>query len=245
MSDRGKTAARRPLQIKRLFLAAILMIAWSQGASADSDRVVRSPLDALASTAAIVEGRVASHTLTYDRLAGPRTIATLDDVRTQFGSYGDRTLELAMLGGRITDSQWLFIPELPRLADDTRYLIFLTSSAWFYSPVVADYVFRLEPGPRGSDVLITPEGHAVVGLSAEGIEISPDPVVETRFDFLTPYARPRLLSTDPSLLANALSKEAFLAVLQDLMRTVPLRGEFRTAPAGDRVWNQIATDEDR
>jgi len=228
-----------------LFLAAILMVSWSRGAAADTDRDLNSPLDALASTAAIVEGSVSSHEMTYDRAAGPRTIATLSDIRTQFGRYEDRTLQLAILGGRVSESRWLFIPELPRLADDTRYLIFLTSSAWFYSPVVGDYVFRLEPGPRGSDVLITPEGHAVVGLSAEGLEISDDPVVETRFDFLTPYAKPRLLDSDPSLLANAMSKEAFLAVLQDLMRTMPLRGEFRNTPAGDRVWNQIAVDEDR
>jgi len=228
-----------------LFLAAILMVSWSQRAAADSDRDVNSPLDALASTAAVVEGRVASHSMTYDRAAGPRTIAALDDVRTQFGRYDDSTLQLAILGGRVSEGRWLFIPELPRLADDTRYLIFLTSSAWFYSPVVGDYIFRLEPGPRGSDVLITPEGHAVVGLSAEGLEISDEPVVETQLDFLTPYARPRLLDTDPSLLANAMSKEAFLAVLQDLMRTVPLRGEFTTSPAGDRVWNEIPTEEER
>ena len=232
-------------RIKGLFLAAIVMVSWSRGAAADSDRVVNSPLDALASTAAIVEGNVVSHTMTYDAQAGPRTVATLYDIRTQLGRYDDRTLDVAILGGRISEGKWLFIPELPRLADDTRYLIFLTHSAWFYSPVVDDYIFRLEPGPRGSDVLLTPEGHAVVGLTAEGIEISPDPVVETQFDFLRPYAQPRLLDSDPSLLASAMSKEAFLAVVQDLMRTAPLQGEFRNSPAGDRVWNQIATDEDR
>lgn len=245
MRYQEKIAGRRQLRVKGLFLAAALMISWSRGAAADADRVVNSPLDALAGTAAIVEGSVTSHAMAYDPAAGPRTTTTLDDIRTQFGRYDDRTLQVAILGGRVADSRWLFIPELPRLTDDTRYLIFLTSSAWFYSPVVTDYIFRLEPGPRGSDVLITPEGHAVVGLSAEGIEISPDPVVETRFDFLTPYAKPRLLDSDPSLLANAMSKEAFLAAVQDLMRTVPLQGEFRSAPAGDRVWNQIATDEDR
>jgi hypothetical protein len=238
-------AARRELRIKGLFLAAILLVSWSRGAAADSDRVINSPLDALAGTAAIIEGNVVSHSMTYDSAAGPRTVATLYDIRTQFGRYDDRTLDVAILGGRVSEGRWLFIPELPRLTDDTRYLIFLTNDAWFYSPVVDDYIFRLEPGPRGSDVLITLEGHAVVGLSAEGIEISPDPVVETRFDFLTPYAKPRLLDSDPSLLASAMSKEAFLAAIEDLMRTVPLQGEFRSTPAGDRIWNQIAIDEER
>jgi hypothetical protein len=234
----GKTAACRERLIKGLFLTAALMASWSRDAAAES-----SPLDALRNTAAIVEGRVASHAYTYDPVAGPRTVATVEDVTTRFGRYGERTLEVATLGGPISTSRWLFIPELPRLADDTRYLIFLTNWAWFYSPVMDDYIFRLEPGLRGSDVLITPEGHAVVGLSAEGIDLSSDPVVETTFDFLTPFARPRVL--DPALLANAMSKEAFLAVLEDLMRTVPLQGEFRSTPAGDRVWNEIPTAEER
>lgn len=242
MRYQEKAATSRKPWVHGLLLAALLAVLGSRSAMAGG---IHSPLDALAGTAAVVEGRVAAHSMTYDRVAGPRTIAELEDVRTHFGRYDDSRLQLATLGGRVTEGRWLFIPELPRLTDDTRYVIFLTSSAWFYSPVEADYIFRLEPGPRGSDVLITPEGHAVVGLSAEGIEISPEPVVETQLDFLTPYARTRLVDSDPSLLADAMSKEAFLAAVQDMTRTVPLRGEFPTSPAGDRVWNETATSEDR
>jgi hypothetical protein len=237
MRYQEKASARRGL-----LLLAILALAWRGTATADTAGAVDSPLDALASTAAVIEGRVTAIASTYDRVAGPRTIATLADVRAHLGSYDGRTLDVAMLGGRITDEKWLFIPELPRLTQDTRYVVFLTNAEWFYSPVVEEYVFQLETGPRGSDVLIAPTGHAVVGLSAEGLAFSSDPVVDTQLDFLRPYAKPRLLA--PSLLANAMSKEAFLAAVADLSRTVPLRGELRTSPAGDRVWDEMLTEEE-
>lgn len=242
MRSRKMISEHRRSRIGRLLLGAALAVASGGVATADTLGPVDTPLDALANTAAVVEGSVTAHAYTYDDAAGPRTVATLSDVTTHFGRYGDRTLQLAMLGGRISDSRWLFVPELPLLTEDTRYLLFLTNAAWFYSPVVGDYVFRLEPGPRGSDVLIDPSGHAVVGLTAEGLELSEEPVVSTDLDFLTPHAKPRLL--DPAPLAAAMSKEAFLAALQELMRTVPPQGELRRSPAGDRVWNELTVERE-
>jgi hypothetical protein len=225
----------KALVCRGLLLLAILALSWSGIATA-------GPLDTLARTAAVVEGRVTAITSTYDRAAGPRTTATLSDVRSHFGRYDGRTLDVAMLGGRITDGKWLFIPELPRFTEDTRYLAFLTNTEWFYCPVVQDYVFQLETGPRGTDVLIDPTGNAVVGLSAEGLELSSEPVVDTQLDFLRPYAKPRVL--DPALLANALSKEDFLAAVAVLSRTVPIQGEFRSFPARGRVWDQLSVEEE-
>lgn len=238
----GRTSIHRNQGLGVLLLGALLTLSGSQTAAADTLRAVETPLDALASTAAIVEGRVASHTATFDDQAGPRTIAHLIDLTPHFGIYQDRTLPLASLGGRITDDRWMFIPELPRLTDDTRYLVFLTNSDWFFSPVVENYLFRLEPGPRGGEVLIAPSGHAVVGLTAEGVEFTEEPVVDTQIDFLRPYARPAVL--DPAQLAGALSKEAFLAGIRELLRTAPLQGTFRPAPAADRVWNRTVTTEE-
>lgn len=238
----GRTPASRRCRLGALLLGAVLTLSWSQGAAADTLRAVETPRDALASTAAIVEGRVVSHTATYDDQAGPRTIANLIDLTPHFGSYQERTLPLATLGGRVTDGRWLFIPELPRLTDDTRYLVFLTNADWFFSPVVADYLFRLEPGPRGGDVLIAPSGHAVTGLSAEGLEFTDEPVMDMHLDFLRPHAKPRVL--DPALLAGALSREDFLAGVRDLLRTAPLQGAFRPTPAPGRVWNRTTASEE-
>ena len=146
-----------------------LLLSASSGVFADSIRAVETPLDALANTAAIVEGTVRENTYTFDPVAGPRTVATFADVTVDFGVYGDRTLQLATLGGPISDTQELFIPELPQVTDGTRYLVFLTNVDWFFSPIVENYVFRLETDPRrGVDVLIAPSGRAIVALSADG-----------------------------------------------------------------------------
>jgi len=244
MRYQKKTSALRRLRFGRLLLAAALMVSWSRGAAADTLRGVDSTREALASTAAIVEGNVTQIAYTFDRDAGPRTVVTLKDLRAHFGRYADSTLELATLGGPVDERKWLYIPELPELTEDTRYLVFLTNVDWFFNPVVAEYVFRLEPGPRGNDVLIDPSGHAVLGVSAEGLELTDEPVVDTQIEFLRPNAKHRLLDGASALLAEAMSKEDFLAAIRDLLRDAPLQGEFRTSPARDRVWNQVPTAEE-
>ncbi len=244
MIDRKKASARRRLPFGRLLLAATLMVSWSRGATADTLDAVESTRDALANTAAVVEGRVTQHTYTYDRDAGPRTVATLKDLRAHFGRYDGSTLELATLGGPVDERRWLYIPELPELTDDTRYLVFLTNVDWFFNPVVAEYVFRLEPGPRGTDVLIDPSGHAVLGVSAEGLQLTDEPVADTQVDFLRPTAKLPLLDGASALLADAMSKEDFLAAIRDLLRDAPLQGEFRSSPARDRVWDRIPAAEE-
>jgi hypothetical protein len=227
----------------RWLLAGILIAAWSRGAVADTLRGAETPLEALANTAAIVEGSVRGIGYTFDAAAGPRTVATLVEVTTDFGRFGDRTIDVATLGGPIDERHALFIPELPRLTEDTRYLIFLNNVDWFFTPIVGHYLFRIEPGPRG-DVLIAPSGQAVMGLSAEaGLVLSEDPVLDTQLDFARPHDKPRLLEGANAVLANALSKENFLIAVRDLLRAVPLQGELRSSPSRERVWNRLPVEE--
>lgn len=237
MFDQEKVAIRRRFQ--RFLLAAFLAMPSSQAVKADTIQSIDSPLDALASTAAVVEGYVTAESYTFHTAAGPRNVATLTDVTTHLGRYGDSTLQVATLGGPVPGDRWLFVPELPRLTEDTHYLVFLANSSWFFTPVVENYVFRIELNGRGTEVLISPTGHAVVGVSAAGLELSADPVLDTQIDFLTPNARLRVIDSAP--LANAMSKANFLAAIRDLARTVPLQGDFRTSPASDRVWDRIET----
>jgi hypothetical protein len=243
MRLQNNASARRRLQIRGLLLTAALVVAGNRGAMADTARGVATPLDALAGTAAIVEGSVKGFTYTFDSAAGPRTVATLSDVVTDFGSYRGSSLDVATLGGPINEKQGLFIPELPRLTEETRYLIFLNNIDWFFSPVVESYIFRIEPGPRGNEVLIAPSGHAVVRLSEAGIELTPDPVVDTHLDFLTPTAKLKLLDTASEQLATAMSKDDFLATVGRLLAAAPLQGEFSPTPDRTRVWNKINTEE--
>lgn len=243
MSYPEEVPARRRLRFKGLLLTLILAASWSRSAAADTVRGVETPLDALANTAAIVEGTVRCVAYTMDEQAGPRTVAALTEVRTAFGRYDGSSLDLATLGGPVSAERKLFIPELPRLTEETRYLAFLTNVDWFFSPVVENYLFRLETGPRGTEILIAPSGQAVMGLSAEeGLELSEDPVVDTQLDFARPHVKLRLLEEAYPLLAEAMSKEDFLAAVRDLLRTVPLQGEFRSSPSRDRIWNRLSTE---
>lgn len=234
---------RYQLPFKGLLLAATLTVSSNPAAFADSIRAVETPRDALASTAAIVEGAVRENTYTFDRMAGPRTVAPLVDVTVDFGRYGDRTVELATLGGPFSEKQELFIPELPQLTDETRYLVFLTNVDWFFSPVVENYVFRLEIDPRrGTEVLIAPSGHVVTGLTEAGLEFSEEPAVDTQIDFSRPHAQLPLLEGAPALLASGMSKTDFLVAVRGLLSGTSLQGELSSTPARDRVWNQITTE---
>jgi hypothetical protein len=227
---------------KTLLLAAALLVAGSRGVKADTLRGVQNPLDALASTAAVVEGTVAERvSYTYDEMAGPRTVATLVDVRPIFGRYDGRDLAVPTLGGPINEKKQLFVPELPRLTEGTRYLVFLTNIDWFFSPVVDSYAFRVETNERGVDVLIAQSGHVVLGLTKDELILSPDPVVDTQIDFARPTAQLRLLEGASDILAGAMSKDDFLAAVRELASAVPIQGDYRTAPARDRVWNQLTT----
>jgi hypothetical protein len=222
MRYQEETSARRRPLCSLLLLAAILVVSSSTAATADTINAIGTPLDALASTAAIVEGTVKENAYTFDEKAGP--------------------LPLATLGGPINEKQGLFIPELPLLTDDTRYLVFLTNVSWFFSPVVEHYVFRLEPDANGNEFLISPSGHVVLGLSESGLQFSDDPVIDPQVDLGKPTDRNPLL--DPALLTGALSKDRFLALVGRFVKTVPLQGAFIGSPATDRVWNQIVTGDD-
>jgi hypothetical protein len=240
MRYQEKVARLRP-QFIGLLLTAILVVSSSTGATADTIKAIGTPLDALAGTAAIVEGTVTANTNTFDKNAGPRRVATLSDVTVDFGRFDDKTLSLATLGGPINDTQGLFIPELPILTDDTRYIVFLTNATWFFSPVVENYAFRLETDANGNEVLITPSGYLVVGLTPDGLQLSDNPVVETQVDLGKPTAKLPLL--DGAVLTGAMPKTTFLAVVGRLLSAAPLQGVFATSPDPSRVWNQIATSQ--
>jgi hypothetical protein len=243
MRYQTKITARLRPQLGGFLLIAVLMAFTSATAFADSVRAVQTPLDALASTAAIVEGTVTDNSTTFDKNAGPRRVTTLSSVTVDFGSFADKTLSLATLGGPINDTQGLFIPELPILTDDTRYIVFLTNATWFFSPVVENYAFRIENDAAGNEILITPSGYLVLGIASDGLALSDNPVTGTQVDLAKPTAQLPLLGG--AVLTGAMPKATFLAVVGRLLSSTPLQGTFAAAPDASRVWNQIATNQPR
>ncbi len=249
MSTRQNSGSA-PGWIAQAIGAVLLLTTASSSAVADTLDAVRSPADALANTAAVIEGHVARMGYTYDPAAGPRTVATFDQVKTHLGRLTLPEFSVATLSGPITQNRWLYIPELPQLAQDTRYIVFVTNVDWFYSPVVADYLFRIERRAKDdAEVLIAPSGHAVLDFSARGLLLSRDPATNPTPDFLTPLARPKWLDTAPRAMARAMTKGAFLAAVRRLATDVPPRGDVHPRPDPNRVWNRgqaaIAARDDK
>jgi hypothetical protein len=129
----------------------------------------------LSQTAAIIEGDVSDVNFTYDGCAGPRTNYVITGARTLVGTEVPSQVTIKILGGPMPNGSWIKVSELPKLALDSHYVIFLRNTDWTFSPVVGDLALRREV-IGGREVLVHPEGHAVVGWGSSGPVLSAQPV---------------------------------------------------------------------
>ncbi|WP_437481088.1 hypothetical protein WME75_36885 [Sorangium sp. So ce1014] len=236
LKEAGFMTLARGLNLFFACAAALLATTAASGAKADTLTQVVTTIDALNSTAAVVEGRVVDIAFTYDPVEGPRTVATLADVKTHLGTPIRGELKISTLGGPHPNGRRLYIPELPEFHADSTYIVFLTRTDWFYSPVVSSFAFRVENvGSR--QILINQQGHAIVGASALGIELSGRPVSAVQNESTTRLERPALLAGAESRATGALSKSDFLTSLSSLAKSAAPRGEFRRSVAPGRTWN--------
>ena len=224
-------------------LAVAVCVAAAPTARADSAKLIRTTEDALADAASVIEGRVVDVSFTYDAVEGPRTVTTFTDVQTHLGEAVGSQVRIATLGGPLPDRRILVIPELPEFRIGSSYVILLTASDWFYSPVVANYAFRVER-LGGRELLVTLTGHPIVSVSRLGVQaaaLSVDPPgvnMRRRFD------RPVLVADAAARAAAGLSKASFLDLLKELGKAAPPRGTFKRNIARNKVWNVTAADPD-
>lgn len=125
----------------------------------------------LAQTATIFTGVLKDVRFTYDDCGGPRTSYVFSDSSTLVGTEVQPTITLSVLGGPKPNGAWVEVSELPRLALDSQYVVFLRNTDWTYSPVVGNLVFRREM-IGGREVLVDPTGHAVTGWTDDGPTLS-------------------------------------------------------------------------
>jgi hypothetical protein len=224
-------------------LAGCACLATASAARADSDQPVHSTRDALSDASSIIEGRVADIRFTYDPVTGPRTIATLTDVETHAGEVVGREVQIATLGGPLPSGRTLLIPELPQFRRGSRYVVFLTASDWFYSPVIADYAFRVET-IAGRDLVVTTSGNPVVAVSPSGIASSSRSVDPDGLEFRTRFDPPVLVSDAPSRVDGAMTRTTFVTLVKTLCRIYPPRGTFRRDITPSKAWNVTTADRD-
>jgi hypothetical protein len=125
----------------------------------------------LAQTSAVIRGTIKDVRFTYDDCGGPRTNYIFSDSSSLLGSPVTSEVTLSVLGGPTPNGTWVRVSEIPRLALNSEYVVFLRNTDWTYSPVVANLVFRREVA-GGRELLVDPSGHAVTGWGDDGPVLS-------------------------------------------------------------------------
>jgi hypothetical protein len=132
---------------------------------------VDSPTQMLSQTAAIFRGKLKEVHFTYDLCGGPRTLYVFGDSSSLAGVAVEPNVTVKVLGGQTPAGTWVSVSELPQLALDSEYVVFLRNTDWTYSPIVSNLVFRQET-VGGRQVLVEPEGHVVTGWGEDGPTLS-------------------------------------------------------------------------
>jgi hypothetical protein len=168
-----------------------------------------SPRQMLAQTGTILRGTLKDVQWVYTPCGGPRTAYVFGDSSGLAGVAIGPNVTLKVLGGPTPAGTWVRVAELPQLALDAQYVIFLRNTDWTYSPIVSNLVFR-EETVGGRQVLVDPGGHVVTGWSEEGPTYS-NAIVSGRVGddhrrvFLNPQPLPPGLPTSDSPATGAVS----------------------------------------
>ncbi|HEV8580093.1 MAG TPA: hypothetical protein VGX68_13560 [Thermoanaerobaculia bacterium] len=176
-------------------------------------KLAPAPVDSsqqmLAQTATIFRGLLKEVRFTYDECAGPRTHYVFSDAATLAGTQVQSQVTVKVLGGPTPYGTWIRVSELPKLALNSEYVVFLRNTDWTFSPIVGNLAFRRE-AVAGREVLINPAGYAVTGWGPGGPLLSANPVSEAvggqrrgyreaEASQQTPHASSFLTNPDPTI----------------------------------------------
>ena len=131
----------------------------------------------LAQTSTIFRGSLKDVQFTYDGCSGPRTNYVFSNSSPLFGEKVEAQVNVRVLGGPTPRGTWLTVSELPQLALNSQYVVFLRNTDWTLSPIVGNLVFRVE-AIDGREVLVNPDGRAVTGWDDNGPLLSAGMVSE-------------------------------------------------------------------
>lgn len=160
-------ACRRPAQPERLVLEPQVPAGYTKIAPAPADTSAQM----LAQTSAVFRGTIKDVRFTYDDCGGPRTNYIFSDSSSLLGSPVSSEVTLSVLGGPTPNGTWVRVSEIPRLALNSEYVVFLRNTDWTYTPIVANLVFRREVA-GGRELLVDPSGHALAGWGDDGPVLS-------------------------------------------------------------------------
>jgi hypothetical protein len=126
-----------------------------------------TPTQILSQTATIFRGKLKEVRFAFDLCGGPRTMYVFGDSSSLAGAAVPSSITLKVLGGPTPAGTWISVSELPQLALDSEYVVFLRNTDWTYSPIVSNLVFRQEI-VGGRQILVEPGGRVVTGWGEDG-----------------------------------------------------------------------------
>lgn len=153
------------------YFAAILLGIVPALDAAPKPHPTNSMRAVLSQTAAVVEGSISAIRGDYDAVRGPRTIATLSNLRVHLGSLGTAPptgLRLESFGGKLPNGKTIHEVHVPVFSVGQRVIVFLRNTEWFLSPVVGSNAFLVEP-VAGRQVVLTGAGATILGIDATGV----------------------------------------------------------------------------
>ncbi|MFM0007490.1 hypothetical protein PQR57_41910 [Paraburkholderia dipogonis] len=162
-----------------LSATAVLVSACSTPALTASEAV---PADYIAPTSfqsvaemvpqlhSVVEGDVEFERFDFDDCWGPRTVLRVTEIKPVVGDFPGPSIELYLFGGPLPDGSFVEVSELPRFVSGERYVLFLRNTDWRYSPVMGAHAYRIM-SISGKRILLDSDGHAVIRVGENGVEL--------------------------------------------------------------------------
>ncbi|MEO8212845.1 MAG: hypothetical protein ABI560_06620 [Myxococcales bacterium] len=216
----------------------------NQTAGTAAAAVLTSRPHPLKGVAAIVEADIVSTKYVYDETLGPRAEFALANVVVHAGKLSDLKT-LSQFGGPLPDGTQIVTSDLPTLTPGARYILFLGSAPWFYTPVWTYLCFRVET-IAGRSVVVGPGGFPVTSFGKAGVTFAQTKVLDLSGpnDPSAPRTLlPNVSSADPGL-AEAVDHDTFLRSAieaasssgADFNVTVPTAPELL---GGSTKWNVV------
>lgn len=174
----------------------------------------------LAGVASIIEADVIAARYTFDDSLGPRTEVTLDNIVVHAGNTSTERV-FSQVGGPLPNGHYFGISELPVLHPGSRYILFLTATPWFYTPIWSGLAFRVESiGDRA--IVLGLHGRPVLSFDSTGVRFGRTQIVDpkTQKDPLKPLRKAASFNTSLPDLANAMDSNAFGQAALDAAKKV-------------------------
>lgn len=194
--------------------------------------------DVFARTSAVVQATATNCGFAYSATIGPRSQIALTVNAVILGTYASPTLVLRFAGGPIPGTtKMVRVSQVDRFVCGKTYVLFLTNSPWFDSPLAMPAA-RIESA-FGKSIVVLDHGYGIQGIGPKGYYVSNDPVFSGGVEWSTPFnPRPLAPTATTATVAPLYTPAQFISAIQAYATSkgISLGGTFPSNPRSDIAW---------